>query len=312
MKQCLRVPSGISVGEIANVHLGVEVHFPAEQTGSVDRRIAFVCLPGGGMRRQFFDLPVAGDDSFSFAKAMTAQGYTCVLVDHPGIGDSDQPQDGFLLTPALLAQIHAAVLQALPEHLPDLAGIATIGVGHSMGAMISLIQQYQHPLHAGLVLLGFGFDGLPQYLHPKVLGLLDDKAALQAASVEFAKKFFKVGYPVMQGGGGRIYQGGNADRAGVAGIKAVSTHMLAVPAFMSMLPHHWDAMANAIDVPVLVALGDKDLVKPPDNVDQMFSSSPAVDLMVLPETGHSQFLFPSRLDLFSKLGHWAEQQSIRR
>ncbi len=302
MADTLRVPTALAVGEFDNLHLGVEIHAP---TGP-DRGVALVCLPGGGMRRQFYDLPVAGDDSFSFAKAMCAQGFTCVLVDHPGVGDTDQPDDGFVLTPLLLAQAHAAALAWMQANVPALRGLRSIGVGHSMGAMITLIQQHQHASHDGIVLLGFGFQGLPQYLHPKVQALLDDRPTLNAQSVELAKKFFRVAYPVMRGGGGGgLYGGESAERAGIDGIKAVSTHLLAVPAFMSMLPHHWDAMAARIDVPVLVALGDKDLVKAPDNAGQIFSDSPAVDVMVLPETGHSQFLFASRRDLFAKIGHWA-------
>ena len=302
MTEVLRVPTAMAVGNIENLHVAAEIHQPT----ATDRGIALICLPGGGMNRQFYDLPVPGDDSFSFVKAMCAQGFTCVLLDHPGVGESDQPEDGFVLTPLLIAQLHAAALSWLKTHVAALRGLRSIGVGHSMGAMITLIQQHQHASHAGIVLLGFGFEGLPQYLHPKVQALLDDRAALEAQSVRLARKFFRVGYPVVRGGGGGggIYGGETAERAGIEGIKAVSTHLLAVPAFMSMLPHHWDPMAARIDVPVLVALGDKDLVKAPDNAGQIFSHSPAVEVMVLPETGHSQFLFASRRDLFARIGHW--------
>ena len=309
MTECLRVPSAVAAGNIENLHVAVEIHPPT----AADRGVALVCLPGGGMRRQFYDLPVPGDDSFSFVKAMCAQGFTCVLVDHPGVGQSDQPEDGFVLTPQLIAQTHAGALRWLWAHVPELSGLRSIGVGHSMGAMITLIQQHEHASHAGIVLLGFGFDGLPQYLHPKVQALLDDRDSLNARSVELARKFFRVGYPVIRGGGGGggIYGGDTAERAGIEGIKAVSTHLLAVPAFMSMLPHHWDPMAARIDVPVLVALGDNDLVKAPDNASQVFTHSPAVDVMVLPQTGHSQFLFASRRDLFARIGQWADDLDRR-
>lgn len=307
MSQTVRVATGLAVGDIANLHLAAEIHPPQQGT---DRKIALICLPGGGMTRQFYDLPVPGDDSFSLVKALCAQGYTCVLLDHPGVGDSDQPQDGFLLTPQFIAQAQHAALQTLKDsgHLP--VSMRTVGVGHSMGAMITLIQQAQYASHAAIILLGFGFEGLPQYLHPKVQALLADRAALNAQSVELARKFFRVGYPLIRGGGGGdIYGGATADKAGIAGIKAVSTHLLAVPAFMSMLPQHWNEMASCIDVPVLVALGDKDLVKAPDNTGQIFKNSPQAEVMVLPQTGHSQFLFASRTDLFVRIGQWADVMS---
>ncbi|MGJ8670255.1 MAG: alpha/beta fold hydrolase [Oceanococcus sp.] len=305
MAKVVRVPTGLSVGNCADLHVAVEIH-PATAN---DRNVALVCLPGGGMLRQFYDLPVEGDRSFSFTQAMCAQGYTCVLVDHPGVGDSDRPDDGFLLNPALLAQAHANALSVLLQQESLLKGCRTVGVGHSMGAMVTLIQQSKHRSHDAIVLLGFGFEGLPQYLHPKVLDLLEDRPALNAQCEELARKFFRVGYPLIKGGGGGggIYGGSTADKAGIVGIKAVSTHLLAVPAFMSMLPHHWDELATEIDVPVLVALGDKDLVKAPDNVHQMFQNSKQVELMVLPQTGHSQFLFASRQQLFARIGQWADE-----
>jgi pimeloyl-ACP methyl ester carboxylesterase len=306
--QVLRVPTGLPVGEFENLHVGVEIHRPAADCENLKNTV-FVCLPGGGMRRQFFDLPVPGDRSFSFTQAMTQQGYTCVLMDHPGVGESDQPDDGYLLNAALLAQAHAAAFEALRRLLPELQGARSIGVGHSMGAMITLLQQATYAQHTAILLLGFGFDGLPQYLSKKAQALLADPEALQAAIPDLARRMFRVDYPVIRSGGngGGIYSGANAERASIEGIKAVSTHLLPVPAFTSMLPNYWNAEAAHIDVPVLVALGDKDLVKAPDNAAGTFAASPAVEVMVLPQTGHSQFLFPSRTDLFAKIGQWAGQ-----
>lgn len=306
MAQVLRVSTGLPVGEFSDLHIGAEVHLP---TGK-DRGIALVCLAGGGMRRQFYDLPVPGDRSFSFTQAMCQLGFTCVLLDHPGIGDSDQPENGYLLNQDLIAEAHHRALHVLRGQMPALADKPTLGVGHSMGAMISLIQQANNQTHAGLILLGFGFDGLPQYLHPKVKAMLDDRASIDAQAADLARKTFRVSYPIMQGGGGRIYGGETADRAGVEGIKAVATHMLPVPAFMSMLPHHWDGHAAKVQVPVLIALGDNDLVKAPDNPDQIFSSGCDVDVMVLPETGHSTFLFASRTALFERIDRWVADAGI--
>lgn len=305
----LRVPTGLQVGEFEDLHLGVEIHGPAAQYPDRACELAFYCLPGGGMQRQFYDLSVPQDDSFSFAQAMGARGFSSVLVDHPGIGGSDQPEDGYALTPELLAQAHGRVLEQLRQRVPALRDTQTVGVGHSMGAMISLLQQARAAQHRGLILLGFGFDGLPQYLPPAAKALLADRAALEAAIPELARAMFQTDYPVIRGGGetADLYAGASADPAGVEAIRPVRTHMLPVPAFASLLPDHWQQYAQVIDVPVLLALGDKDLVKAPDNVAAVFAASPAAEVMVLPQTGHSQFLFSSRTSLFAKIGEWADQ-----
>lgn len=291
-------PTGLTVGEVDNLELGVS-WWPPQGSD-----IVFVGLAGGGMKRQYFDL----QGGFSFVAAMRARGHGCLLVDHPGVGDSDRPSDGYLLSPRLLAEAHHRALGALRGSLPELAAARTVGVGHSMGALISLIQQAGHGSHAALVLLGFGFDGLPQYLPPAARALLNDRAALEAVSVELARGLFREPYPIVsQGGNGGLYAGSNAEPGALEAIRNVSTHLLPLPAFMSMYPHHWDALAARVKVPVLIALGDKDLVKAPDNVDQLFSGSPGAEVLVLPETGHSQFVFASRAELFAKIDQWVEQ-----
>lgn len=298
--QVMRVPTGVPVGEIENLHL--EVSWLAPEPGRSNT--VLVCLPGGGMRREFFDM--AGD--FSFVAAMRQQGHGLLLIDHPGVGGSDQPLDGYLLTPRRIAELHHRALSTLRSRIPELADARSIGIGHSMGALLSLLQQAQHRSHAGLVLLGFGFDGLPHYLPEQARELLDDRAALEAASAELARGLFRVSYPLMnQGGSGGIYGGKTADSGAGEAISAVSTHLLPVPGFMSMYPQHWNADAALIDVPVLLALGDNDLVKAPDNAAEIFSASPDVQVMTLPETGHSQFVFSSRHALFAAINAWVDR-----
>ncbi len=302
--KALRVPTGLAVGEFDNLHLGASWWAPDAQRS----KTVFVCLAGGGMRREYFDLAAGSNANFSFVASMRAYGHGLLLVDHPGVGDSDAPGDGYLLDPYLIAQAHHLALQQLHQVLPELAQMHSIGVGHSMGAMITLIQQARYASHRAIALLGFGFDGLPAYLPPAARDLLDDRLALEAASAELARAMFKLPYPVIPAGGnGGIYGGTHAADGAVAAIKAVSTHLLPVPAFMSMYPHHWDALAGKINVPVLLALGDQDLVRAPDNVEHVFSASPAVDVMVLPETGHSQFVFATRTDLFAQIGQWPDR-----
>ncbi len=291
-------PTGLTVGEVDNLELGASWWAPQGSD------IVFVCLAGGGMKRQYYDL----QGGFSFVAAMQAQGHGCLLIDHPGVGDSDRPADGYLLGPQLLAEAQHRALGALRGSLPELARSRTVGVGHSMGALISLIQQSAHASHAGLILLGFGFDGLPQYLPAAARALLHDRPALEAASVELARSMFREPYPVIpQGGNGGLYAGATAQPGAQEAIRNVSTHLLPLPAFMSLYPHHWDALAARVKVPVLIALGDKDLVKAPDNVQQLFSGSPGAEVLVLPNTGHSQFVFASRTELFAKIGQWVEQ-----
>ena len=76
MAETLRIATGLAVGDCADLHVALELHMPTAQ----DRGIALCCLPGGGMTRQFYDLPVPDDRSFSFTEALCAQGYTCICL----------------------------------------------------------------------------------------------------------------------------------------------------------------------------------------------------------------------------------------
>lgn len=280
--------------------------------------VLFFCLPGGGMNREFFDLQGAGD-RFSFARQMAARGFICALVDPPGVGASDAPEDGFALTPQrlanILAQVHSQVcddLQAgrIDESLPAIGKVVSIGLGHSMGALLTVLQQHASSGHAALALLGFSTQGLPQYLPSEAKVLLDEPEQLRAQMVTLARQMFGESYPqVKSGGGGDFYRSAQANRQAVKAIKPARDVLLPVPAFMSMLPGNVAPEAAAINVPVYLGLGEDDFVGLPETEDAGFVNSSNVEQKILPATGHSFFLFDSREQLFDGLAHWARDLS---
>ena len=106
------------------------------------------CLPGGGMSRRYFDLDAPG---YSMAEHLAAQGFVVVTIDHPGVGDSPPPDDPWTLTPHVVADADAAAVAELDRQL----GGIPIGVGHSMGGMLTVTVQARHRPYAGLGLLGY-------------------------------------------------------------------------------------------------------------------------------------------------------------
>lgn len=281
----------------------------------ITQQAVFFCIPGGGMNRQFFDLPVEGDDSFSFALQMAARGFVTVLIDPPGIGGSDRPEDGHALTPERLAdilarcsaQIISDLREGSVEGLQAMPGLDAIGLGHSMGAMLTVLLQAQQPNYAALALLGFGTQGLPQFLSVEAKALIDDVDAWREVLPAMARRVFPKPYPVMHADGGEagIFGSTHADPAAVQALKAANDVMLPVPAFMSLFPGNVAPEAAAVTVPVYLALGERDLIREPEAVPASFAGSANVQLQILPETGHSHFLFPAREQLFDGLAEWA-------
>lgn len=317
--QVLRIDSGITLPGETALQIAVEIQLPQSHK---TKPVVFVCLPGGGMNRHFYDLmPDAeapdGDGSFSFARAMTAQGFIVVMIDYLGLGDSDKPADGYALTPEVLVTANAHVVETvlgqlrsgnLHAGLPAMPSLRSIGVGHSMGGMLTVLQQAQHHPHDALVLLGFGTDGLPDFLTPEVRALATDTGAVRAQLVELARSMFKVPYPRIGRSprGNDLYGSSNVDARGVNALKEAIEPILPVPAFMSMLPGNVAPEAAQINVPVFLGIGDRDMVGPPHRVPASFPASRDLSLHVLPETGHSHFLFPARSGLFARLAIWAE------
>lgn len=148
------------------------------------------------MTRRYFDLAA---DGYSFAEFASERGFLVAGVDHPGVGDSDAPDDGWTLTPEAVASIEAAAVGRMLALLragdvpgvPALdPGVPVIGVGHSAGAHLLIhqfallsrdnskintvgpngpaisprVQAISGPRYDGLALLGWAGRGLPEYL----------------------------------------------------------------------------------------------------------------------------------------------------
>ena len=314
MKQAsFKIAAGVTLPGEGALEIAVEIFAP-EQPGS----IALVCLPGGAMTRRYFDLmpPGDADDSFSFARQMAARGFISILIDHLGIGESSRPADGYALTAELLVHANAAATDAALGKIRDgsainglapIPHVASLGIGHSMGAMLTVLQQAEARQHGGIAVLGFSTRGLPEYLTPEVRELAKDPAAARRETVRLARAMFQEPYPKIgrTSDGSQLYAGLHAEPAGIQAIKAAREVLLPVPAFMSMLPGNVAPEAAAIDVPVFVGLGELDMAGPPLDAPKAFTASPAVEFVLLPKTGHSHFLFEARGELFDRLAKWA-------
>lgn len=293
----------------------------------------FFCLPGGHMTRDYFDLRVPGNDSHSFACAMTARGFAVAAMDHPGIGGSDDSDNGgdiddggdlYRHTPESLADAAAGTcgwlcdeLRAgnVVEGMAPLPRLQAIGLGHSMGAMITVLAQQRHRAYSAVAVLGFSTRGLPEYVPADVQALLKDRDTLKTQRVALARALFaRMGEGNGRGGSGNdadIYGREGAEADGIRALAGCRAPLLPVPAFCSMLPDNVGPEAAEISVPVFIGLGSRDMAGPPHQVPAAFSGSDDVTLKVLPATGHSHFLFPSRAGLFRRLAHWATYVAAR-
>ena len=263
--------------------------------------VAF-CLPGGGFSRRYFDLQVDGDDgSYSMARYLVDRGIAVVICDPPGIGESDVPDDPYALTPHTLADVQAAVVDEVSARFP---GARRVGVGHSAGALLTVHQQARHAQFDALVLLGFAGRGLVEHLREEELAYAGDPDGLRAALADLVRARFGDALPVWSSDGSSIFSGGSAPSAAKAAMRAAQARMLGMLGLTSMIPGASAAELAAIDVPVFVGVGSKDITGPPHLIPGDLPNAHDTTLFVLEGAGHTHHIDALRAELWHRVVAW--------
>ena len=235
---------------------------------------------------------------------MTQAGFIVVTFDHPGIGQSGAPADGFSLTARRLAAIEAAAASEMATRLrlglvggqlPKLPGFTAIGLGHSMGAMLVTLQQASQRPYAALALLGFSTRGLPEVLTPAEQATAKHAIRDDAYYIGLAKQRF----------GGSPFVDIPPRAGGSSVLQAAAAPLLTVAAMQSMLPGNIATEASNIDVPLFLAVGDRDITGRPEAIAPRFSAAPDICLLVMENAGHHPFVAPSANRLYAELAAWA-------
>lgn len=275
--------------------------------------VVLFCLPGGGLAKGYFDLEDEGDRSFSFAEAMARLGHIVIALDHPGVGESSRPEDGYLLTPYAVAAVDAAAIAALKTMLHEgLAGLAplasfrSVGVGHSMGGMLTGVVQARHAPYDAVAILGSGVHGLVDHL-PEILKplagqpeLAQRELASRLRSIDAPPYRALVRNPLTEG----VFFGGEA--AGLRAMRKTRSELIVVCGSASMTPRSWAPEAAAITTPVFVQFGDDDLCPDVYAAPAAYRSCPDLTLVVTPRMGHCHFVYETRTLLFERFGRWVE------
>lgn len=315
LRRSLQIPVTLPIEDAATPIVAAEIYAPEPDWLGLPS-IVFFCLPGGGMNRNYFDLVLGADESYSFARHMVGEGCIVVAIDPIGVGQSTRPEDGFALSPDILAAANAVAVARILDELragrlfdgwPALPDIAAIGAAHSVGGLLTILQQAQAQSFDALALFGFSCNGLPQALKPEELALAGQTAAARAELGRLARARFPEPYPEVAGTqqGRELFGKAKVERKAVEALAPARDRLLALPATLALIPGSCAPEAAAIDVPVFLALGDLDFCGPPHDIPASFPNSPDVTLLILPDTGHTHFIFPSRATLFRRLHDWA-------
>ena len=297
------------------LHEAVTVHLPDDPGPGLPVVFAY---PGATYSRRYYDLALPGvmDESYSQARHHTEAGFVVVACDHLGTGESTSPADPFLLEPELLAAANAAVAEEIAGRLasgtlapgvPALEPSARIGIGQSMGGCLLTVQQARHRSFDAVGILGWS-GRHTTFPDPDggrvVLEVPDRRADLRTAQVAVTFTPEQIDYcfhheeepgPVRQ-----------ADRAGTpwrsAGVPPCALVMLGAGAVAEE--------AAAIEVPVFVAAGERDVVGDPHAEALAYRASPDVTVTVFGAMAHMHNFAGSRRALWDRLAGWVRSLGL--
>lgn len=286
--------------------------FAPDEVSDHDVRV-LVCWPGGSYGRDYWDIQLPGFEDYSFADHMTARGFLVVAIDPLGVGDSGRPSDATVCTyEALAAAAHGAVEElrarlvngTLATGLPPITDPKMVGVGHSMGGGLVVIQQAHWDSYDGIVVLG--------YTHGVKTRSVDhgDDASMRSTAIELAKGFWGSqwddGYGIVDKRPHQAWLNGPDLPADVIAADNNNPVVWAAWPYVDALHVGYTAMhAAEVSSPVLVAFGEFDISEQPRNEAAFYERAVDITLFVLRGSYHCHNFQDGRAVLWDRIGEWA-------
>ena len=310
-----------------------------------------VCFakPGGGYSRGYYTCDLPGPASGAQADFHVARGWIFVAIDNLGGGDSAAAAEH----PGVTAPVSAAqaaeseILLRLANGLveagyPPVTQPVVIGIGQSTGGLLGIVQQARHGTYDGIGVLGFSavqsqpptppgeapvvtawFSrdmGADAVLNAGALARATAGASQDSAWTSLTWGFHYDDVPaevVEQDMAHYEYIARNRTSPPTAApAHPYESYNSPDAARLVLTPGIVAPEAAAITVPVLSAMGVRDLVLDPRGESRAFRSAPSFDLFICPRLGHmhnfgsTRALFWERIHRF---GEWvaAAKTSLR-
>jgi len=328
------VTDAAGLGEPAHLALTVTA---SEELRDDLRDDPVVCFakPGGGYGRGYFTEDLPGPARGAQAGWHAERGWVFVSLDHLGTGESSQHDPELLTFSSVVASSQAAetdVLQKLAagtlmEGLGKIENPLKIGIGQSMGGSLTVVQQGRQHCYDGVAVLGYSplrtqpptAPGTPPLALPWVPrdtdpseGVFTNGPALAELGGDFEPA--ADGTSVMAWG----FHYDDIDPAVVRrDLEDYPARHGEVPpwgsgtvpmtvALWCMAPGGALAEAAAIRSPVLVALGERDVLVDPRGEPRVYESAWSVDLFVCPRMAHMHNFAGTRELLWQRIETWAD------
>ena len=325
------VTEASGLGEAASVALSVHLPNPERQPER-----PFICFgkPGGGYSKGYFTVDLPGPGRGAQADWHAARGWIFVSVDHLGVGASSTTHDPARLDYTTVAAANQAAEQevlgrleagTLVEGFPAVSDPISIGIGQSMGGCLTVIQQGRYHCYDGIGILGYG----AVHTHPPVRPgntpilapwlprdtlLREPLVVLNAPQLAGAD--LTVGTPdsgpAMAWGFHYTDVDPDLIRKDVEDFPTrhgdippwASATLPGAVAASCLTPGAIAPEAAAVVAPVLVAMGERDVIADPKGEPRAYLSATSVDLFICPHMGHMHNFASTRELFWERIETW--------
>jgi hypothetical protein len=304
--------------------LAASVHLP--DLAAAAPRAVLICWPGGSYARAYWDMQIAGYPGYSFAEHMTAQGFVVLAADHLGVGASSKPADGdqvnFDTMSAAAASFVDHVRALLAEGSPEFGGtphaeIPIIGVGHSLGACLTVVTQARYRCYDAVALLGFTHG--QKEVSVTAVGAAEREPAkdadmLRQTAIDQARAFFGETWDDVYGFAPRAPNHGWLHRPDVPAAVIAADDAQAVrwprQSYVDALLAGYSAsFAAQLECNIFLGFGDHDVPPIPHADVAFYTHSRDVTLYILPNSAHCHNFATTRTKLWDRIGLWAGEQT---
>jgi alpha-beta hydrolase superfamily lysophospholipase len=326
------VTAAAGLGEQATVAL--TVHFPDAATLRSNPVVCFA-KPGGGYSRGYFTVDLPGPGKGAQADWHAQRGWIFVSVDHLGVGESSTGHGPDKLDYTVVAAANQAAEQevllrlsegSISENFPRVHDPLVLGIGQSMGGCMTIIQQGRYHCYDGIGVLGYSavhthpptapgsesivVPWIPRDSSPSA-GIVTNLPALSRRGV-LSQHAPTV--PIM--GWGFFFSDVDEELV-IADLEDFPARHGKVPPWASatlpevvaawcLSPGTVAPEAAAVTCPVLVAMGERDVIADPRGEPRAYLSARSVDLFICPRMGHMHNFAGTREQFWRRIETWAD------
>jgi pimeloyl-ACP methyl ester carboxylesterase len=334
----IEVSSAVASGEA--LQLAATIVLP-EPEQLAERPIVCFAKPSGGYSRGYFTHDLPGPTAGAQADFHVARGWIFVAIDNLGGGDSSVPSEQTgLSAPVVAAQAaESEILLRLANGLvepgyPPISQPVVLGIGQSTGGMLAIVQQARHRPYDGIALLGFSAvqsqpptppgqppvvtawfaRDIPAHSPAAVINAEALAAATAGAPQDHAWAALTWGFHYDDVPAEVIeqdmahYEQIVRSRTRGEGTPSHPYESYATPdaARYVLTPGVVATEAAAITVPVLSAMGVRDMVVDPLGEARAFRSAPSFDLFICPRLGHMHNFGGTRVLFWERIHRFGE------